>query len=79
MAKIPCHTHTYRADGAAAIRALLKTCWAQRSALAAALTTTLAGSSGLYTGTATLNVCITLAGGFFGQAPEDEWLTPDER
>ena len=55
------------------MRALLKRCWRLRADRAAELESDAAHAGAQEV--ATLNVLITLTGGIFGQASEDEWLT----
>ena len=56
------------------VRALLKKCWRLRAERAAELESDSAHACAQEV--ATLNVLITVTGGIFGQAPEEEWLTP---
>ncbi|KAL1510642.1 hypothetical protein AB1Y20_006941 [Prymnesium parvum] len=62
------------ADEAATVRSLLKTCWELRARRAEELGRE--DAARVPSDVATLNLLITITGGFFGQASSDEWLTP---
>lgn len=64
------------ADNAATVRSLLKTCWSLRADRATLLASETADTP--CEEVATLSLLITIAGGFFGQASIDEWLTPED-
>eukprot|EP00966_Prymnesium_polylepis_P253918 5868558-Prymnesium_polylepis.1 len=66
------------ADSGASVRSLLKSCWSLRAERAAELSADPA-SQRVDAQVATANLLITITGGFFGQASEDEWLTAPAR